>query len=129
MNGLVRYVRETRLKKPDLILGIILCSILFFLYELIPMPDSLFYSQVEIGNGYIAKKDLDGNIYVVDQEHERIIKMDGKHRVLHTITKSTKGKDAISYVGGYSHWKKWRPFCRGGSLGRPLCGSGSNSCL
>lgn len=99
MNGLVRYVRETRLKKPDLILGIILCSILFFLYELIPMPDSLFYSQVEIGNGYIAKKDLDGNIYVVDQEHERIIKMDGKHRVLHTITKSTKGKDAISYVG------------------------------
>lgn len=99
MKRLWDWISVKKFKKIDLVF-LILALLCAFVWDMKRYQvDGLFQKDIIIDNPYLAKQDVTGNTYVVDQEHGRILKLGQNKQVVYSIRGNNKEEDTISYVG------------------------------
>ncbi len=99
MKKWIQYVKKRKLGKIDILCALVVIAGLLYLSMNMYRVDGLFQKDFMLVNGYIAKRDAQGNSYIVDKEHTRIFKLDSNKKVDFAINGNTKEADTISYVG------------------------------
>ena len=98
MKKILGYITSKKPRKADIVLILILVAGLVYLNMHVYLTDGLFESQMSVVDAYIAKQDGEGNTYVVDGGHTRVMKLNPDREVLFSITGNSKDADTISYV-------------------------------
>lgn len=114
MKTIIRRLTAKRFRKTDIIFIIILIAGLIYLYT--NPVEGLFQEDIAIADAYTAKQDAEGNTYVIDNGHARVLKLDKANEVLFSIVENNRERDTITYASdvavnkngdifvGESHW-------------------------
>lgn len=98
MKKILGYITSRKPRKIDIVLILVLVAGLVYLNMNVYLTDGLFESQMGVEDAYIAKQDTEGNTYVVDGGHTRVMKLNPDREVLFSIIGNNKDVDTISYV-------------------------------
>lgn len=98
MKRILKYITEKKIKKLDIFAVVILAIILFFLDSNWYKADGIFQAQIAMTDAYMASSDTQGNTYIVDAGHTRVLKLNQDKNVVFSLRENSKKAGTISYV-------------------------------
>ena len=98
MKRFLKYAATKKIKKFDIFMAVLLVAGLLFLNARLYKADALFTGSIAVSDAYMARQDIEGNTYVVDNGHTRVLKLNGDKEVEYSIRGNDRDADTISYV-------------------------------
>ena len=88
--------------KTDLFIIVLLVPLLVVVHKYWMPLEEVFQAHTEISLGYSAKQGADGNFYVLDNGHERLLCFDKMGKVQFTIENPADGKSELLYIDDFT---------------------------
>lgn len=98
MKKFIKYITTKKIRKLDIFVAVILVIIVFLLDSNWYKADGIFQENITMTDAYMASLDTQGNTYIVDAGHTRVLKLNQDKDVVFSIRGNSKEADTISYV-------------------------------
>lgn len=85
----------------DFLMLLLLIPLIFMVCKFKMPLEEVFHTKAEITLGYSAKQGMDGNLYVLDDGHERLLCFDQEKNILFTIANPSDEKDSSLYIDDF----------------------------
>lgn len=92
------YITQRKLLKWDVFMLVLLMTALVGVWEWKDWYDICPNSQVELVNPYLAQADAQGNIFVIDNERCRVVKINSQQKVDYLLKSNLKEADTFWYA-------------------------------
>lgn len=98
LRNFLRYLKKAKPGKADFAILVLLAAAFLWWNHVSYQFDSLFDENVELNTPYMVKSDSEGNRYVVDNIHMRVLKINQEGEVEFEINSNDKEADTITYI-------------------------------
>lgn len=93
-----KYLTQRKLLKTDIVIIIVFLLTLAAAWNWKDWYDIFPKRNIELVNPYLAQEDADGNVYIIDEERSRVIKVNTDNKAEYTLKSNLKEADTFWYA-------------------------------
>lgn len=97
-----QFLFSAKLTKADIVIALLFAAVLFCVWKFRMPLEEVFQTTTAIDYGYEAKQGVDGNYYVVDDGHERLLCFDEDGKIKYEIKDPYDSISDLAYIDDFS---------------------------